>query len=134
MERNIARILLSRSGLDTVNSTLLVVTTEGSWCLFNEVFEEYINPSQSLENLFSKNNSRRGARQMVKRDSNLEETVIRRNGLGALHQTYKWLHCTQDLHDHLMLMEGSDWRIINQEENNPKCTSVKMPKISWCGL
>lgn len=129
MERNNTRLLFSQSGLDT----LLVVFTEGSWLLVSELCEEYINPSQSLEKVFNKNNSRRRARQMVKRDSNLEETVIRRNGLGALHQTYKWLHCTQDLHDHLMLMEGSDWRINNQEKYNPRCKSVNIPKISWGG-
>lgn len=89
-----------------------------------KLFEAYTNLSQSPEKLFGKNNSRRRVRQMVKRDSNLEETVIRRNGLGALHQTYKWLHCTQDLHDHLMLMEGSDWRITgSQEKNSFRCTT-----------
>lgn len=36
------------------------------------------------------------------------ETRIRSNGLGALHQTYKWLHMTQDLHDHLVELEGTD--------------------------
>lgn len=51
---------------------------------------------------------------MVKRE-NTYETRLRRNGLGSLHQTYKWLHMTQDLHDHLIVLEGSECRSIKCE-------------------
>lgn len=44
---------------------------------------------------------------MVTRDSTYE-TRLRRDGLVAVHQTYRWLHCTQDLHDHLTLQGGSN--------------------------
>lgn len=47
------------------------------------------------------------SRPMVTRDSTYE-TRLRRDGLVAVHQTYRWLHCTQDLHDHLTLQGGSN--------------------------
>lgn len=50
---------------------------------------------------------------MIERER-INETCIRRNGLGTLHQTYKWLHMTPELHDHLVELEGTDCRGFKQ--------------------
>ena len=45
---------------------------------------------------------------MRKNIEKLFEVRLRRDGLGALHQTYKWLHQTQEKHDHLIAMINAD--------------------------